>query len=216
MARSAKRKGRLKLDWLVGRPGAGKTTTVNKVFQKWSEGRDVRLTHADVKEVPGLGCQGVWVRFYGDDAVVLGVYERKRVGKKVRLRGSDCYTTVERTRLKFIVEWLAKHRPEVKYVLIEGLMPAQKPMIAAVKKFTDLRTVVLDVPRDVSEPRFWQRNREMVAKGQLKHMPDGRALVNGDRKMDWVIEAAGANVLRCSQDDAVKAIVERRASCAPK
>lgn len=206
------RECKLRFDWVVGRPGAGKTTALSRIFKRWPNARDEKITAADMPpDIPGVRTASVWVRRFGEDTVVLGVYDRKRVGKKVRLRGPDCYTPLERTRIKFIVEWLAKYRADVKYVLAEGLPIANKPFIATVKKHTSLRAIVIDTPRDVSDDRFWKRNREMVDNGQLHHMPNDKALRRSDAVIDRVIDAADC-VLRCSQDEAVEAVVAARAA----
>lgn len=179
MARTKPRgsKTRPRFVWLVGAPGAGKTTVAKSIRRKHARKSPTTESKWNWSD---MGTQALanemgkqQIRFQVDAKgkyVELGCFEREYVRGRHGLIGTDLYSPPMRTRVKTVLTEMAR-RKQVTRVFCEGLTLYSKPFIERVVKHFDVRVVQLATPLDVCEKRWRARNTAMVKRGVLQRVP---------------------------------------------
>ena len=165
------------LHYILGLPGAGKTTTTKSVM----ETLDLHDFVWDVSQMTSperkaeIGKQRLSFKATPDlSIVVLGNYTTGSALIAHELAGPDKYSPPQRTRVKTLLAELAA-RGKTRHIVFDGLRllsAGGKPLQDAI--FATTKEVVvhhLDTPLGTCQTRFRIRNEVMVKEGRLPRYP---------------------------------------------
>jgi hypothetical protein len=156
----------MQLVYVLGTPGAGKTTTMLHFRKTSGLGfTEHKLQREDVP--PELGevmkSQTIsYERSSDGGVVILGVFpDPTDPDTNHELSGSDRYTQPQRTRLKAVIQHF-KSLGDIHTVITDGFATINKPfMEQAQLTFESIHVVMLTTPHKVCEQRFKDRNIKM-------------------------------------------------------
>lgn len=152
---------------ILGLPGAGKTTLMNKILEKiQSRLVSKTWTASNMKTTKSRKIMGKQkIRFCASDdyqVAVLGDYhdttDDSQITTANRRAGTDLYSMLQKTRLKAMVAEL--WRRGCQYILFEGITILQFPLLESLHRYAKKWTVVhVDTPRDMCTKRFLDRTK---------------------------------------------------------
>lgn len=155
---------------ILGLPGAGKTTLMNKILEKiQSRLAPKTWTAENMKTTKSRKIMGKQkIRFCASadyQVAVLGVYQDvdgdSCVTTANRRAGTDLYSMLQKTRLKAMVAEL--WRRGCQYILFEGITILQFPLLVSLHRYAKKWTVVhVDTPKDICTKRFLARTKRDV------------------------------------------------------
>ncbi len=160
------------LDWVVGLPGAGKSTCCAAIHADLVEqGAVLTYGSASSADDPAVateyGAQRVQY-WEANRTALIGVYNHST---KPELNDTDNFSPVQRTRVKTLLSDLCGSGAADR-IIIEGLLMVQKPFIQRVKDLgLKLRVHVIETDEDECKRRFRARNEAMLGAGRLKFYP---------------------------------------------
>ena len=164
------------LHWVLGLPGAGKTTCILAVRSGLPRMTEVAWTADDMGTEERRAEMGkATIHFTATDGysiVLLGRFEGAKAERTPELVGTDCYTSRQRNTVKALLGELAS-RGKTTHVILEGLILLNnKPLRTRVSDvFASVTSYVLGVDRGLCQTRFRERNEDMVGRGDLKFYP---------------------------------------------
>jgi hypothetical protein len=149
--------------FVLGPPGAGKTTTMLQ-FLKHVDFKRVLLTPADVRPELGtiLGRQTmeVWISSDGKTAILGKFPPPTSETAMFELAGADLYTKPQRTRLKAVIQHLAETGVEV--CVTDGFASINKPFLAQLQETcSTVNAIMLTTAQSTCTERFLKRNVDM-------------------------------------------------------
>lgn len=166
------------LHFVLGLPGAGKTTATLSVINQCRGLTNVvwgatDMTSPDRVREMGLQRLPFLASSPTGRVVVLGAYHTAAAKRAHELRGPDKYSPPQRTRVKTLVSELAA-RGTTEHIVLDGLALLKtggKPFQDRLLAVCDVHVHVLDTVRSTCQARFQARNECMVREQRLAFYP---------------------------------------------
>ena len=205
MAQEQKQPDRPSLHFILGLPGAGKTTATLQVMRSLDlcevSWRADDMTQAQHQKE--MGSQRLtFMATKNNRVVVLGAYQTEAARRCPELRGPDKYSPPQRTRVKTIIKELAAQR-KTRHILFDGLAMLKsggKPLVEALFETCTVHVYHLKTDREVCRERFTKRNNYMVSEGRLRSFPNRFRLSSTwdtiQKRMDMFMQDKRVHVLQ--------------------